>query len=138
MTAAAIKSNVVVSKAAKMKPLRMKRDCSFASIGRIALCLFLGALFLYNPFLRSLRDTGNPTVCHPASHRATVGSSEMEKFSKCDGVAAPVCKLELARAGIEQVIATSPPALRAVNYEAPVSPQSNLFASLWFRPPPAV
>ena len=58
-----------------------------ASLGRVFACILLVGLFLYNPFLAAGRASGNLMVCHPASHRGTVGSSELEQFAQPnDGV----------------------------------------------------
>jgi len=41
-------------------------------------CLVLATLLLFNPFFAAPRSGHNLEVCHPASHRATVGASEMQ------------------------------------------------------------
>ena len=137
LTAAVIEFNVVVFNSTEMKPQRIDRNFALASVWRIAVCFLLAALFLYNPFLRSFRDSGSLAVGHPASHRATVGSSEMEPFAKRDSVAAPLPALQLAQAATELIISIPAPAIRAIDYEVPLLQQSSFFASLWFRPPPA-
>src|SRR5215467_7667580 len=52
------------------------------SSSRILLCVLLACLFLYNPFQAAGHDHGSLMVCHPASYRATVASSEVEQFAQ--------------------------------------------------------
>src|SRR5580704_11658762 len=44
-------------------------------------CMLLVFLFLHNPYLSAPGSAGGLNVKHPASHRATVGSSELERYS---------------------------------------------------------
>jgi len=44
-------------------------------------CLLLVLLLLYNPFLMAPGSDGGLNVRHPASNRATVGSSELQHFT---------------------------------------------------------
>src|SRR5260370_42409086 len=54
---------------------------------QILTCVALAGLFLYNPFLAASRATDSLSVCHPASHRATVGCSELERFTQANDAA---------------------------------------------------
>lgn len=105
---------------------------------QVLVCFLLAGLFLYNPFLNGHREHGNLAVSHPASHRATVGSSEMEQFRQRDGVVAPLPDLDVVQL-FADLSAEPPSATRqTADQEASVPPQTGFSASLWFRPPPAV
>ena len=104
---------------------------------RVAVCFLLAGLFLYNPFLVSHRD-GDLGVCHPASHRATVGSSELEQFPQRDRFVAPLPDLAVVQLPIDLTVTISPTSWRTVERDAVASPQTGFSSSLWFRPPPAV
>jgi len=82
---------------------------------------------------------GIVVVCHPASYRATVGSSELEQFAQPDvsatellpeSQAAPVSALQITDSNGESQHYVEPPIVP--------SPQTGFSSSLWFRPPPAV
>jgi hypothetical protein len=111
---------------------------SAATIWQVAVCFLLAGLFLYNPFLISHRENGNLTVCHPASHRATVGSSELEQFPQRHGMVARLPDLDAVQLAVDLTIALSSTPQRTVDRELGASPQTGFSSSLWFRPPPAV
>jgi hypothetical protein len=100
-------------------------------------CLLLAFLFLYNPYLSAPGSAGGLNVKHPASHRATVGSSELERYSPTGS----------DRAYLFVAVFFAPffsfPA-HAASHPFPIQrlelqlPQQILCASLWFRPPPAL
>jgi hypothetical protein len=100
-------------------------------------CVLLAFLFLYNPYLSAPNSAGGLNVEHPASHRATVGSSELERYSPTGN--------ERAHAFVAVFFETffSFPA-HADSHSFPIErselqlPQQVLCASLWFRPPPAL
>jgi hypothetical protein len=100
-------------------------------------CLLLALLFLYNPYLSAPASAGGLNVKHSASHRATVGSSELEKYSS---PSTPNAYLYVA-VFFENVISSLPSnsslSLLPQSAELPPSHQF-LCASLWFRPPPAL
>ena len=48
-------------------------------------CPVVAILLLFNPFFATPRSGHSLEVCTPASHRATVGASELEHFSPADG-----------------------------------------------------
>jgi hypothetical protein len=109
------------------------------AIWQVAVCFLVAGLFLYNPFLISHHESSNLAVSHPASHRATVGSSELEQFPHRDGgIMAPLPDLDAAQLAIDLTLLTSPSPQHTVDPEADVSPQTGFSSSLWFRPPPAV
>jgi hypothetical protein len=99
-------------------------------------CLLLAVLFLYNPYLSAPASTGGSKVQHPASYRATVGSSELEKYSS---PRAPDAHLFVA-VFFAKVIDLLPSnhSRFALHQSSDLRPsQQFLCASLWFRPPPA-
>jgi hypothetical protein len=65
----------------------VKASHKFESRGGLKawLCFLLALLFLYNPYLRLTSSSADLNVRHPASYRATVGSSELQHFSPTDG-----------------------------------------------------
>ena len=100
-------------------------------------CLCLALLLLYNPYLASPSSARGLNVRHPASNRATVGSSELQNFSPADGrdklsthAASAVVPLASFHEVSSQVFELLPQV---------VSPSQQFFgSSLWFRPPPAL
>jgi hypothetical protein len=101
-------------------------------------CAALALLFLYNPFLETLNQHAQLTVCHPDRHRATVGASELEQFARPSGVAVPLPDVEAARMFLEVASADAAPARYDVVREEGVPVKTGFSLSLWFRPPPAV
>jgi len=121
-----------------MNMLQAKSRRDAARIWQVVVCFLLAGLFLYNPFLVSHREDGNLTVCHPASHRATVGSSELEQFPQRDKVVAALPDLDVVEVAIDLTVAISSTRRQTIDREADASPQTGFSSSLWFRPPPAV
>jgi hypothetical protein len=80
------------------------------------------------------------SVCHPASHRATVGSSELERCTQANDTA--LAFLPNLRDVQELIprLAVMPSTERqyAEQKEVVAAPQTGFSSSLWFRPPPAV
>lgn len=105
---------------------------------QIALCFLLAVLFLYNPFQNNQAQDRNLAVSHPVSHRATVGSSELEQFSQRNGVVAPLPDLEIVQLFVNLTPATLPTTRSIVDRQEGMPPQTVFSSSLWFRPPPAV
>src|SRR5262245_51230155 len=105
---------------------------------QIALCFLLAVLFLYNPFLNNQAQTRDLAVSHPVSHRATVGSSELEQFSQRNGVVAPLPDLQIVQLFVAVTAATLPATQCTVDRQESMPPQTAFSSSLWFRPPPAV
>jgi hypothetical protein len=99
--------------------------------------MLLAFLFLYNPYLSAPGSAGGLNVKHPASHRATVGSSELERYSPTGN--------QSGHAFVAIFFASffSLP-LAAASHSFPIQrselqlPQPVLCASLWFRPPPTL
>jgi len=105
---------------------------------RIAVCLLLAILFLYNPFLSGARPVGTLTVCHPASHRATVGASELESLGQPNPAAQILFVADFTRGFTAQLNPSLTTSQYRPQQEVITTPQAGFFASLWFRPPPAV
>jgi len=104
---------------------------------RILLCLLLATLFLYNPFLSAVQETSELAVCHPASHRGTVGSSELESFARPDASAQALCVAEFEQ-GFAELLAIELSSSSFVGVQKVMAvPQAGFSASLWFRPPPS-
>jgi hypothetical protein len=121
-----------------MNLLQAKCLCGAARIWQVAVCFLLAGLFLYNPFLISHREDGDLTICHPASHRATVGSSELEQFPQRDRIVAALPDLDVAQVAAYLAITISPTPRQTTDRELEALPQTGFSSSLWFRPPPAV
>ena len=107
---------------------------------QILTCVLLAGLFLYNPFLAASRASDCLTVCHPASHRATVGSSELEQFTQPNGtVLADLSNLRDIQELIPRfTVMHSTQRQYAEQEDVVATPQTGFSSSLWFRPPPAV
>lgn len=108
-----------------------------ASNRQVCVCVLLVLLLLYNPFLMAPGSDVGLNVRHPASNRATVGSSELQHFSPIVG---KNCGSLLDLAVTE--IFTTPP----ITIPEDLSGADHTFipssqfspASLWFRPPPSL
>jgi hypothetical protein len=99
----------------------------------------LAGLFLYNPFLTICKASGNLKVCHPASYRATIASSELEQFApRNSSVSALLPNVADVQVLIPRLAAISSPPRQYVEEEVVVAPETGFSSSLWFRPPPAV
>jgi hypothetical protein len=119
-----------------MFSMKKKRACAVVPTWRILLSLVLAVLFLYNPYQLPPGSTGELNVRHRASYRATVGSSELQHFTataKKDRTTArysAIFDLFHSLSGQADELLLCPSRDLAI-------PQLVLFASLWFRPPPA-
>ena len=100
-----------------------------------AMCLLLGALCLFNPFLNAATGTSGLSFCHAASHRATVGSSELQQFTPTDGRSVLESAEPVTVQLLLQLISEAGHPLASAMFEAAL-PAEILPASLWFRPPP--
>jgi hypothetical protein len=100
-------------------------------------CLLLALLFLYNPYLNAPASAGGLKVQHPVSHRATVGSSELEKYSSPSSPDAHLFVAVLFAKVISFLPSSNSRASLPQSSELLPSHQF-LCASLWFRPPPAL
>jgi hypothetical protein len=107
---------------------------------QILTCVLLAGLFLYNPFLAASRASDHLTICHPASHRATVGCSELEQFAQPNDTALVALP---DPAQVQELI----PRLAAMHLterqfvepvEIVATPPTGFSSSLWFRPPPVL
>ena len=98
-------------------------------------CLFLAALFLYNPFFTIYGSSPVLKVQHPPSFRATVASSELQlsRVSQVQPeVSAPLeAVLEAVAPAAAPVAHTRVPRQEPLDFHPQIFPES-----LWFRPPP--
>ena len=100
-------------------------------------CFLLALFLLYNPFFAMLHSPAGLDFSRPASHRATVGASELQHFTPANGWG-----YLLGGDFAETVILAPRPQLSAESFFAfpffsLISP-SFFVPSLWFRPPPAL
>src|SRR5438876_8555797 len=115
---------------------RMRRGA--VPLWQILTCLLLAGLFLYNPFPAASRASGNLTVCHPASYRGTIASSELEQFTPPNSGAADLLSDACAIQELIPQVAADIARPRNDREEVIVAtPQTGFSWSLWFRPPPA-
>jgi hypothetical protein len=140
LTAADSQINVDVSALINMNTSATTSRHISVPLWQILTCVLLAGLFLYNPFLAASRATDSLSVCHPASHRATVGSSELERFTQANDTAlAFLPKLAEVQELIPQLaLMHSTQRQYAEQEEIVATPQTGFSSSLWFRPPPAV
>ncbi len=104
---------------------------------RAWVCFCLALFLLYNPYMAAPSSSGGLDVRHPASHRATVGASELQHFSPADGRD----KLSThVTAAVEQLASFPEDSSQAFElFPQVVSAAQQFFgSSLWFRPPPAL
>ena len=99
-----------------------------------AVCLVLAVLCLFNPFLDAAGTSGLH-FCHAASHRATVGSSELQQFTPTSGRSVLESAELVTVALLLEVVSGARHPLATAMFEA-AWPEEILPASLWFRPPP--
>jgi hypothetical protein len=103
---------------------------------RALFCLVVAIFLLSNPFLTLFRAPGDTAVRHPVSHRATIGSSELQHFSPVSGQGTP--EASVAGNDSERIPARVEWPVRTTGDEHRVrAAAAELPASLWFRPPPA-
>jgi len=140
LTAADSQINVDVSALINMNTSGTTSRHIAVPLWQILTCVLLAGLFLYNPFLAASSATDSLSVCHPASHRATVGSSELERFTQANDTALAFLP---NLADVQELIPRfavmhSTERQYAEQKEVVATPQTGFSSSLWFRPPPAV
>jgi hypothetical protein len=102
----------------------------------VFVCLLLTLSFLFNPYLFAIGSDGGLNVRHHASYRATVGSSELEKFSPLAGQDSQVFVAYFFMPVVSSFADTTSRSL--FSYDPELLPESRLlWANSWFRPPPA-
>jgi hypothetical protein len=99
-------------------------------------CMLLAFLFLYNPYLSVPGSVGGLNVEHPASHRATVGFSELERYSPTGNDRAHVFVAIFFATFFSFPTPAASDSFPIERLELQL-PQQVWCASLWFRPPPA-
>jgi hypothetical protein len=128
---------IIVKSVSRMqKPIDIRHALA-ASKQQLWVCLLLAILLLCNPFLVALGSATGLNVHHPASYRATIASSELQRFAPASGQDL----FDFADCATAQSFHLLP-VLSELN-TLPVIPQIStaqkfLCASLWFRPPPAL
>lgn len=101
---------------------------------RFGICVLLICLVVYNPFVAATTTSSHLSFSQMARNRATLGSSELKKFSPViDPVAQPDFDVEVRGAEPAASVRESQPGM-VQREETPFQPE--LCASLWFRPPP--
>jgi hypothetical protein len=106
---------------------------------RALLCPILVISFLYNPYLTARVATDGPNVRHPFSHRATVGASELEKYSPVVAANAyPGLELSFVRALPVVADCRLTFFLAVPSSGQPQNRRSPFQGAIWFRPPPTL
>jgi len=126
-----------MGKSASIRGLGILSKWQAGSKWQLGLCLLLAALVIYNPYLAAPDSGAGLCVRHSASHRATVGASELQHFEPVDSRSL----LPAAAIAIVQQFALLPDLGSAAQERAPEKAfpaVHTLPASLWFRPPPPV
>jgi hypothetical protein len=130
---------VEVSIAMSMRIPRITTRRGTVPLWQVLTCLLLAVLFFYNPFLATARTSNGLAVCQPGSHRASVGSSELEQFAQPnDSPIALLPNVAEVQAPLPQVIANDSASHHPVEEQFTDTPQTGFSSSLWFRPPPVV
>jgi hypothetical protein len=102
---------------------------------RALLCLVLTVLFLHNPYLAAPSLASGLKVGHPASHRSTVGSSELQHFSPVGTQVIDAAK-DMLGESIYNLLLNVSESAHIANVDEDLSHQPIFCSSLWFRPPP--
>ncbi len=102
---------------------------------RVALCLILVALFLYNPFLKIYCASPIVNVQHPLSYRATIAGCELQSCTvEPARPLIPTLEVAVVREWIQAVVKS--PVLLALPGDTFRPMPRVICNSLWFRPPP--
>jgi hypothetical protein len=100
-------------------------------------CLLLPILLLCNPFLAPSDSPGPLAIHHPPSYRATVASSELQKFKNPESRE----HIGIANHDVLEAFSLLLPRLHSsgefLDTESRFLPAQFLSGNLWFRPPPA-
>lgn len=101
---------------------------------QVCICVLLIGLVVYNPFVAVSGSSCNLSYEKLARNRATIGSSELQQFSPVlNPTVQPDLDVEVEGAELAARAQESRPGIvqREVTFLQP-----ELFANLWFRPPP--
>jgi hypothetical protein len=112
-------------------------DLRGAAERRIWICLLLPVLLLYNPFLAASDSSGTLAIHHPPSYRATVASSELQKFKNPESHDPIVVVDHDALEAFSLLLPRLHSSAECLDTEAAFLPDQFLSGNLWFRPPPA-
>ena len=121
-----------------MADLTLRRRRIRFSYGKVFVCLLLAGLFLHNPFLALCKESSSLTVCHPASYRSTVASSEVEQFAPPAQRSAALLREIYVVVPLLFALPENAIEPRRTFKQKVGTPQTGFSSSLWFRPPPAV
>ena len=103
------------------------------------MCLLLIVSLLYNPFLMSMAPSADlVAISHGASHRATVGSSELQHYPIVNAQEFLSCALFLAVLFLVAVVLSEGPSLILVSPNRVISPRFLGGPILAIRPPPVL
>ena len=108
-----------------------------SSSWRVALCLLLAVLFLYNPFFTIYSSPAVRSVSRPLSFRGTVASSELRRSL----VTEVQPKVDAPQEAVLETVRNpkaSSSNLVVLEEEPLRSTQEGFLKSLWFRPPPVL
>ncbi|HYL61068.1 MAG TPA: hypothetical protein VE077_00480 [Candidatus Methylomirabilis sp.] len=100
-------------------------------------CLLLALSFLYNPFLMAAASGKGLNVRHSASHRATVGVSELQQLAPMGDERTHL----FTHFAVIKVFVALPEVSSGIflpGAKQPLAPQKLFCSNLWFRPPPAL
>ena len=101
---------------------------------RFGICVLLICMVVYNPFVGATTVSSHLSYAQMARNRATIGSSELRKFSPAPETTVQP-ELDAASPDPEPVVADQEIQPGVVQCET-IPWQPELCASLWFRPPP--
>jgi hypothetical protein len=101
------------------------------------MCLLLPLLLLCNPFSAKSESSGALSLRHPPSYRATVASSELQKFERQESREAIAIADRDLLGGFALLLPQLQPSAEYGDTEVPRPADRFLSGNLWFRPPPA-
>ena len=100
-------------------------------------CLLLALSFLYNPFLAAAASESGLNVRHTASHRATVGASELQQLAPM-GDERSYLLTDLFALEVLLVLPELASEFFLPSAGELLPPHKMFCSNLWFRPPPAL
>jgi hypothetical protein len=112
-------------------------DLRGAAERHVWVCLLLPVLMLCNPFLAASDSSGTLAIHHPPSYRATVASSELQKFKNPERHEAIVIADHDVLEAFSLPLPRWHSSAEYLDTESPFLPDQFLSGGLWFRPPPA-
>ena len=127
-------SQITVIKRQRMMRSYIPKPIAWRPSWRICMCVLLIGLVAYNPFAALGGSFSNLSYEKLARNRATIGSSEMQQFSPVlNPTVQPDIDVEARGAEPAAAVQESEPGM---DQREVIFLQPELFANLWFRPPP--